>query len=50
VVSVHPTAEEAFAALDTLRVWMTRNGTSADALELLVIDQRGLPVKRRAVD
>jgi hypothetical protein len=39
--SEHATSEEAFAALDALREQMVRTGAPGNAIELVVVDERG---------
>jgi hypothetical protein len=46
LISTHPTAAEAFAAIDRLASEMMRSGAPSDAVELIVIDSGGQIVAR----
>jgi hypothetical protein len=46
LISEHPTAAAAFAAIDRLASEMVRTGAPSDAIELLVIDPAGGIVQR----
>jgi len=46
IISKHPTAESAFAAMDRLSAQMARTGVPSDAVELTVVTDAGGLVKR----
>jgi hypothetical protein len=46
LISEHPTAADAFAEVDRLSVRMVRTGAPSDAVELIVVDDRGDVVRR----
>jgi hypothetical protein len=41
VISIHATAEEAFAEIDRLSAQMVRTGDRPDAVELIMVDDTG---------
>ena len=49
LISEHPTAEAAFAEIDRLSAQMVRTGASSDAVELIVVDDAGEPMRRPGV-
>lgn len=46
LISEHPTAADAFAAIDQMVAQMIRTGAPSDAIELIVIDSAGHRVMR----
>jgi hypothetical protein len=46
LVKEHATAAEAFAEIDRLAAQMVRTGAPSNAIELLVVDANGQPVRR----
>ena len=48
VQSEHGTIEAALSAVDALRAKMTKTGASADAIELIVVNQFGVKLMRRS--
>ena len=46
VISEHPTAADAFAETDRLSVEMVRTGAPSDAVELIVLTDRGELIAR----
>ena len=47
LISSHLTADGAFAAIDTLADQMAKTGAPSDAVELIVVDDRGTIIPRR---
>ena len=46
IVSEHHTSKAAFSAIDRVAAQAARNGTDADHLELLVVDEKGRILRR----
>ena len=46
VQSEHATVVEAFDAIDALSAQMVRTGAPSDAIELIVVDERGKRIRR----